>query len=407
MNALKPARIDTLQLIGRQTQLFATDIKEHERAISERIRGKRILVYGGAGSIGQEVVKQVFARYPAALHVIDINENNLVELVRDLRSTLGYIDGETRFLPIDMGSPETTAFLASQPPYDFVLNLAAMKHVRSEKDEFSLMRMIKTNVIDTASSLEDAMQQNTEKYFAVSTDKAKNPANLMGATKRIMEDVLFARRDISSCAVSTARFANVAFSDGSLLHGFRQRMLKKQPLSAPRDVRRYFVTGEESGLLCLASAFLGNNGEIFFPDLDAGTDLLTFSEIAIRFLESNGYEPVEMKSEDEARHLAGELIRDRKWPCYFFDSDTSGEKPFEEFYSEEDDIDLEKFADIGIVLSKQQSEEALNRAETFMDSVKALRFDGSWSKRRLVELIAEACPELQHIDTGTFLDEKM
>jgi FlaA1/EpsC-like NDP-sugar epimerase len=213
--------LNNKQLIGRPNQLFVSDISRFEKDITEKIEGKRLLVYGGAGSIGKEVVKQIFKRNPAALHVIDISENNLVELVRDLRSTLGYIDGETRFLPLDMGGIETAAFLGSQPPYDYVLNLAAMKHVRSEKDEFSLMRMIKTNVIDTAVTLQSAKEMLAEKYFAVSTDKAKNPANLMGATKRIMEDILFSRSGKRECAVSTARFANVAFSDGSLLHGFR------------------------------------------------------------------------------------------------------------------------------------------------------------------------------------------
>lgn len=407
MKSQSPAMFDTIQLIGRQAPLFLSDIDKHRKEIAEEIKGKRILVYGGAGSIGKEVVKQIFGREPAALHVIDINENNLVELVRDLRSTLGYIEGETRFLPIDMGSIETTAFLDSQPPYDFVLNLAAMKHVRSEKDEFSLMRMIKTNVIDTASTLHIARKQQVAKYFAVSTDKAKNPANLMGATKRIMEDILFAGPDASTCNVSTARFANVAFSDGSLLHGFRQRLLQQQPLSAPRDVRRYFVTGEESGLLCLAAAFLGKDGQIFFPNLDADTNLLTFSEIATRFLEMNGYDPVEMETEDEARKRSAEMIKSGKWPCFFFDSDTSGEKPFEEFYSQEDDVDWDKFGDIGVISASRLSAEAYDRAQLFVDSIQQLRSNGTWTKQRLVELIVQACPELEHVDTGKFLDEKM
>jgi FlaA1/EpsC-like NDP-sugar epimerase len=282
-----------------------------------------------------------------------------------------------------------------------------MKHVRSEKDEFSLMRMIKINVIDTASTLQTARQMGVGKYFAVSTDKAKNPANLMGATKRIMEDILFTKSDEPACSVSTARFANVAFSDGSLLHGFRQRMLRHQPLSAPRDVRRYFVTGEESGLLCLAAAFLGRDREIFFPNLDSDTNLLTFSEIASRFLEMSGYKPVEMGSEEEARNRASELIKTGKWPCYFFDSDTSGEKPFEEFYSPEDTVDWDTFSDIGVITAQQLPIKISNRAERFIESTMELRSRGTWNKQELVELIVEACPELEHVDTGRHLDEKM
>lgn len=313
--------MDIQQIIGRDRVLFVDDIARHEQLISSAISGARVLVFGGAGSIGKEVTAQIFRRNPAALHVIDISENNLVELVRDLRSSMGYSGGETRFLPIDMGAVETEAFLASQKPYDYVLNLAAMKHVRSEKDAFSLMRMVKVNILDTLQTLTYARRAGARKYFAVSTDKAKNPANLMGATKRIMEDVLF--RDGGVTPVSTARFANVAFSDGSLLHGFRQRLIHQQPLSAPRDVRRYFVTGVESGLLCLAAVTLGKSREIFFPNLDAGTQLRTFSDIAVSFLQSQGYEPVELASEQEARAKAAELIWQRKWPCCFFNSDTS------------------------------------------------------------------------------------
>lgn len=385
--------------------MFAEDVARNEDAISQMVRGSRVLVCGGAGSIGKEVAAQIFTRGPAALHVVDISENNLVELVRNLRSSLGYNGGETRFLPIDMGSVEMSAFLDSQPAYDYILNLAAMKHVRSEKDEFSLMRMIKVNILDTLGTLSYARRTEAKKYFAVSTDKAKNPANLMGATKRIMEEMLF--RNHTGTAVSTARFANVAFSDGSLLHGFQQRLMLKQPISAPRDVRRYFVTGDEAGLLCVVALALGADGEIFFPNLDAGTQLLTFSDIARRFLEAQGYEPVEVGSEDEARVRVNEFVGRRKWPCYFFTSDTSGEKPFEEFYSEGDSVDWHRFGDIGVIRSLLTTASQEARIETFLDKIMHLREIRRWTKSDLVTCIKDACPELEHIDVGRFLDDKM
>jgi FlaA1/EpsC-like NDP-sugar epimerase len=392
-------------IIGRERPLFFQDMEKHEAVLREAIKGARVLLFGGAGSIGKEVATQIFAREPAALHIIDVSENNLVELVRNIRSSVGYNACETRFLPIDMGAVETAAFLAAQAPYDYVLNLAAMKHVRSEKDEFSLMRMIKVNVLDTLTTLHQAQQMKARKYFAVSTDKAKSPANLMGATKRIMEDVLF--RDEGGTKVSTARFANVAFSDGSLLHGFRQRLLLRQPISAPRDIRRYFVTGPESGLLCLASLVFGGHREIFFPNLDAELELLTFSDIAIRFLEQSGYEAVLVASEDEARGRVEELVAQRKWPCYFFASDTSGEKPFEEFYSSDDTVDWSRFADMGVIQAPALDAIGQTRLAAFLARIDGLRAAGRWSKVELVEAITVACPDLAHIETGRILDNRM
>ena len=390
---------------GANARSSPRDIERHAKILEEAISGARVLIYGGAGSIGKEVAIQIFKLNPRALHVVDISENDLVELVRELRSSLGYMDGETRFLPIDMGSVEAAAFLSSQPAYDYVLNLAAMKHVRTEKDAYSLMRMIKVNVLNTLATFRAASIAGTKKYFAVSTDKATNPANLMGATKRIMEDVLFEGGD--DIVVSTARFANVAFSNGSLLHGFRQRLMRGQPLSAPCDVRRYFVTGEESGLLCLASLVLGGSHEIFFPKLDAASEMVTFADIAVRFLAACGYEAVEVSSEDEARSSAASLIRQRKWPCYFFNSDTAGEKPFEEFYSDSDEVDWERFSDIGVITARCLTDDERARLAAFLDTIETLRAAGNWSKTELVGAIRSACPGLDHIDADRFLDEKM
>jgi FlaA1/EpsC-like NDP-sugar epimerase len=266
--------------------------------------------------------------------------------------------------------------------------------------------MVRTNILETLDTMRFAKSRVTKKFFAVSTDKAKNPANLMGATKRIMEDVLFSSAG-DRPVISTARFANVAFSDGSLLHGFRQRLLLRQPISAPRDVKRYFVTGEESGLLCLLSTTLGQERDIFFPNLDAGLDLLTFSEIARRFLETSGFEPVETQSEEEARAKAAELFPQRKWPCYFFDSDTSGEKPFEEFYAEDDKVDWKRFRNVGVIETPALTASELERVDRFLGSIGAMRAAGQWSKPQLVEAIAAACPGLHHVETGRFLDSKM
>jgi len=397
--------MDVRAIIGRQRALFEDDVASHAELINGELRGARVLLFGGAGSIGKEVAIQLFRRNPAALHIIDISENNLVEVVRELRSSIGHNSTDTRFLPIDMGAIETSAFLASQPPYQYVLNLAAMKHVRSEKDEFSLMRMIKVNVLDTLATLNQARSCGAKKYFAVSTDKAKNPANLMGATKRIMEDILF--EDDSATQVSTARFANVAFSDGSLLHGFRQRLLRHQPLSAPRDVRRYFLTGEEAGRLCLTSLLLGNQREVFFPKAGGDLDPLTFSEIAARFLAAHGYDAVETESEDEARCRAKELITAGKWPCYFFESDTAGEKPLEEFYSDSDMVDWKRLHDIGVINVPALTETERRRTETFLATVRGLREVGRWTKDDLVGAIRQACPTLAYIANDRTLDNKM
>lgn len=392
-----------LNLIGRESPMFQQDLPDCGKVLHDAIAGARVLVIGGAGSIGQHVAKEVFIRKPKTLHVVDISENNMVELVRDIRSSLGYIEGDTAFVPICMGSKEFEAFWTANAPYDYVFNLAAMKHVRSEKDQFSLMRMIKTNIIYTQKTHQLAAEAGTRKYFAVSTDKAENPANLMGATKRIMEICL--SQQSGDTDVSTARFANVAFSDGSLLHSFNARIAKHQPLSAPCDIKRYFMTGPEAGLLCLFSAVIGKDQEIYFPKLDPNENLITFSQIAERFLESRGYEPVEVSSEDEARGQAAELIAQNKWPCYFFASDTSGEKPFEEFFSPSDDVIWDRHEDLGVIRGIAGPKE--KDVSGFIQSIQAIQAKGTWDKAPLVELIKDYCPTLSHVETGKFLDGKM
>ena len=289
--------MNILSLIGRNKELFGEDISEHENELSQIVSSSSFLVIGGAGSIGQAVTKEIFKRRPRKLHVVDISENNMVELVRDIRSSFGYIDGDFQTFALDIGSVEYDAFIEADGRYDYVLNLSALKHVRSEKDPFTLMRMIDVNVFNTDKTLLQSIAKGTKKYFCVSTDKAANPVNMMGASKRIME--MFLMRRSLEIPISTARFANVAFSDGSLLHGFNQRIQKRQPIVAPNDIKRYFVTPKESGELCLMSCIFGENRDIFFPKLSEELHLITFADIAVKYLEALGYEPYLCATEDK------------------------------------------------------------------------------------------------------------
>lgn len=392
-----------LELIDRTAPLFDTDIRRCEIELSDLVQSSRFLVIGGAGSIGQAVAREVFKRKPRALHVVDISENNMVELVRDIRSTLGYIDGDFRTFAIDCGGREFAALMAAESGYDYLLNLSALKHVRSEKDPFTLMRMIEVNVLNTLSTIGQARAKGARKYFAVSTDKAANPVNMMGASKRIME--MFLMRESLTLDISTARFANVAFSDGSLLHGFNQRFAKRQPISAPNDVRRYFVTPQESGELCLLSCLLGENRDIFFPKLSEALHLTRFSDIAVRYLEGLGYEPYECESEDEARGRAAELIAGRRWPVYFFASDTTGEKDFEEFFTGAEDLDLQRFDTLGVIRNAASFD--AERLEHFLREIERIRGQACWDKPEIVDLFNHMIPEFRHKETGRYLDGRM
>ncbi|TVP84789.1 MAG: NAD-dependent epimerase/dehydratase family protein [Thioalkalivibrio sp.] len=395
--------MNILSLIGRSEPLFAADIERREAELSAAVAGGRFLVIGGAGSIGQAVVREIFRRGPRALHVVDISENNMVELVRDLRSTLGYIEGDFRTFAIDCGSVEFDALMRWSGGYDYILNLSALKHVRSEKDPFTLMRMVDVNILNTNRTLDWAREQGAKKYFCVSTDKAANPVNMMGASKRIME--MFLMRASVQLPISTARFANVAFSDGSLLHGFNQRLAKRQPLAAPRDVRRYFVTPQESGELCLMSCLLGENRDIFFPKLSEKLHLTTFDAIAVKYLAAHGYEAVPCASEEEARARVEELIPRGQWPCYFADSDTTGEKDFEEFFTEREVLDMARFESLGVIRNEPVFDAV--RLDGFERRIAELKAAGVWDKPDLVALFHEMIPDFAHMETGTYLDSRM
>ncbi len=400
---VKENDMDYLGLIGRSVELFADDVKQSEADLKVMVNSGRFLVIGGAGSIGQAVTKEIFKRDPLVLHVVDISENNMVELVRDIRSTIGYENGDFKTFALDCGSLEFEALMANNGPYDYVFNLSALKHVRSESDPYTLMRMIMVNIFNTIKTVRLANKMGAKNYFCVSTDKAANPVNMMGASKRIME--MFLMRESLTQDISMARFANVAFSDGSLLHGFNQRVAKKQPFSAPNDVRRYFVTPQESGELCLLSGLLGGNRDIFFPKLSEKLHLITFSEIAVRYLRELGYEPYECESEDEARDRAEELIANKQWPCYFFNSDTTGEKDFEEFFTDNEDLDMMRFETVGVIKNQPDFDEA--KLDEFMDGIGALREKGTWSKDDIVKLYFGLLPEFAHKETGKYLDQRM
>ena len=395
--------LDVLKIIGRKKNLYDVDIKKHENKICSIINSSSFLVIGGAGSIGQAVTKEIFKRNPKKLHVVDISENNLVELVRDIRSSIGYIDGDFRTFAIDCGSIEYEAFFRKESPYDYVLNLSALKHVRSEEDPYTLMRMIDVNIINTIKTINLAKDNGVKKYFCVSTDKAANPANMMGASKRIME--MFLIQQSKEIKISTARFANVAFSDGSLLHGFVNRVSKSQPIAAPNDILRYFVTSQESGELCLMSCLFGENNEIFFPKLDEKKHLQTFSLIATRYLEQIGFQAEECQSEEEARSKSIELIAQKKWPCYFFKSDTTGEKSYEEFYTDNEIINNDKFYSIGIV--KNSIEIPDYKLDNFLTTIKNIKNDNIWKKQEIIHLFNTLIKNFNHIEKGKFLDQKM
>ncbi|EIV8496195.1 UDP-N-acetylglucosamine 4,6-dehydratase [Vibrio vulnificus] len=392
-----------LPLIGRTNALFTQDIAQHEAELSRIVSESRFLVLGGAGSIGQAVTKEIFKRHPQKLHVVDISENNMVELVRDIRSSFGYIDGDFQTFALDIGSIEYDAFIKADGQYDYVLNLSALKHVRSEKDPFTLMRMIDVNVFNTDKTIQQSIDAGVKKYFCVSTDKAANPVNMMGASKRIME--MFLMRKSEQIAISTARFANVAFSDGSLLHGFNQRIQKNQPIVAPNDIKRYFVTPQESGELCLMSCIFGENRDIFFPKLSEALHLITFADIAVKYLKQRGYEPHLCADEDEARELAKTLPAQGKWPCLFTESDTTGEKDFEEFFTDKEVLDMVRFENLGIIKSEPLYQPEL--LSLFEEQIAQMKDQRAWSKEQIVALFFTMIPDFGHKETGKYLDSKM
>jgi FlaA1/EpsC-like NDP-sugar epimerase len=392
-----------MSYLNRTHKLFEDDITKSESELQKEISNSNFLVLGGAGTIGQAVTKEIFKRNPKKLHVVDISENNLVELVRDIRSSFGYIDGDFKTFVLDIGSNEYDALIESDGDFDYVLNLSALKHVRSEKDPFTLMRMIQVNILNTIKTIEQSIANGTKKYFCVSTDKAANPVNMMGGSKRIME--MFLMKKSKEIKISTARFANVAFSDGSLLHGFDQRIKKMQPIAAPSDIRRYFVIPEESGELCLMSTIFGENRDIYFPKLEENLHLISFADIAKRYLDSLGYTPHLCKDEDEARSEVTKLVSEKKWPCLFSESNTTGEKSYEEFYTENETLNMETYNKLGVIKNQPSFDD--EKLTHFLDTISKMRTSKKWNKEEIVALFHHMIPNFGHVEANKFLDSKM
>ena len=396
-------KMDVNNILGRSKGLFDHDYTSSIPALTDCLLRAKILVIGGAGTIGRSVVMELLRFSPKSIHVVDCSENELVELIRNIRSSISTDDVSLQTFAIDYGGVEFRALVRSVGTYDYVFNLAALKHVRSERDPYTLMRLILVNIFNTRNSVRLLSDRNLKNYFCVSTDKAANPVNMMGASKRIME--MFMVNESYSQKITMARFANVTFSKGSLLDGFNNRLANNQPLSAPNDVSRYFISSQESGQLCLLSGLMGENLDIFFPKLTAEFDLQKFSDIAIRFLSAHGYDAYICSSEAEARDSATQLIAEKKWPCYFFSSDTTGEKEFEEFYTGQENIDLERFSTVGIVKFNDRIDNV--QLVNFEQSIDSMIQRGEWSKSELVGLFNEILPDFKHVETGKNLDQKM
>ena len=392
------------RVTGRATSLFAADLAANDTELRARIDGRSVLVIGGAGSIGSSFIHALLQYRPSSLVVVDSSENGLTELTRDLRSIDGqYVPDDFRTYPIALGTRTFDRLLAAERPFDIVADFAAHKHVRSEKDRYSIEAMLHTNVIDTVGLLDAVLESPPERFFCVSTDKAANPANVMGASKKLMEQAVLAYA--AELPATTARFANVAFSNGSLPDGFLRRLAKGQPLSAPSDVRRYFVSPAESGQLCLIACVLGEPGDILFPRLDEPTTL-TFSSIADALLDELGYTPVVCASEDEARAFFATRAADsREWPVYYFESDTSGEKPVEEFFTDDERVDLERFDALGVV--RAASTNAIDEIRTTRDDLVTLFDRADLDKAAIVETLTALVPTFEHVETGRGLDSKM
>ena len=395
----------------RPTSMFEPDIKANAEKLTQEIKGKKVCVIGGAGSIGSSFIKAVLRFEPKSVVVVDLNENGLAELVRDVRSTNGlYVPDEFRCYTLNFADPIFTRIFREEKGFDIVANFSAHKHVRSEKDKYSVQALIENNDIKAKKLMDLLTVYPPKHFFCVSTDKAANPVNIMGASKRIMEDLVMAYNKYFK--VTTARFANVAFSNGSLPDGWIHRLQKKQPLAAPSDVKRYFVSPEESGQICMLACILGKGGEVFFPKL--GEDhMLTFSSICDKFVTANGLEKKECESDAEAKKEAEALDSSLftlhsslvKYPVRYFTSDTTGEKAYEEFYVPGEKINMERFKALGVV--EETTRRPMPEVNAFFEKLEAIFHKDDFTKAQVVDAIKEFIPNFEHEEKGKNLDQKM
>lgn len=403
MNLIDIPQFINTHITNRPTSLFAPDIESNSAVLSKKIEGKSVLVIGGAGTIGSSYIKAILKFKPGKLYVVDTNENGLTELTRTLRSDVNmYVPEDYKTYPMSFGDPVFRKMFLAEGPFHIVANFAAHKHVRSEKDKYSIEAMIENNVFKAKEFLDLLTENKPEHFFCVSTDKAANPVNVMGASKKLMEEVIMAYSN--ELQITTARFANVAFSNGSLLAGYIERLLQNQPISCPADVKRFFVSPEESGQICMLACMLGNSGEIFFPKL-AEEEMVFFKDITIDFFKASNRPILECQSDQEAKEKALTTKDGDPYPVYFFDTDTSGEKLYEEFYTDTDVVDQETFDSLGVIknarkLPKEDISQTIKELEELMNS-------GNHDKSSIVELLKKHLPDFEHIETGKSLDQKM